>query len=42
MHDWLGGYGAVMALLTALLLAGAVLVAASGRRRAGRPERTSA
>jgi MFS family permease len=32
LHDRLDGYRAVMALLTALLLTGAVLVAASGRR----------
>jgi MFS family permease len=32
MHDWLGGYGPAMALITALLGAGAVLVCASGRR----------
>jgi MFS family permease len=31
LHDWLGGYGAVMILLTALLCAGAALVCASGR-----------
>ncbi|MEA2246226.1 MAG: hypothetical protein QOH46_755, partial [Solirubrobacteraceae bacterium] len=32
LHDWLGGYGPAMALLTALLGAGALLVWASGRR----------
>jgi MFS family permease len=32
MHDRLDGYRATMVLLTALLLAGAALVAVSGRR----------
>jgi MFS family permease len=38
-HDALNGYGATMALLTALLLAGAALVALSGRRAAAAGER---
>jgi MFS family permease len=33
LHDWLDGYGAAMALLTALLVAAAVLVAWSPSRR---------
>jgi hypothetical protein len=32
MHDWLGGYGAAMALVCATLVAAAWFVLLSGRR----------
>jgi MFS family permease len=41
-HDVLDGYGVVMAILTALLVAGAVMIAASGRRPGRQLESTSA
>jgi MFS family permease len=42
MHDALDGYGLVMALLTALLAAAAVMVSVSGRRAARQLDRISA
>jgi len=38
LHDWLGGYGAAMALLCALLLVAAALVLESERRGDGSSE----